>query len=303
MEFLRTPGASLLGVERACFDDLKELADRATNEYLLKPDLSVNMNICDAVNNTTEAIVISEFIFYLRRKFGSKIPKVISLSLLLIDQLIKNCSHKVYFAINQDNFVKDFGKLIRKYNAKSGSSNAEVANVSLDLIQSWNAIFARIQDRYPNIPRLYQELRREGIPLNSNIDSSHTPVYSDNSITTTRSGMSSLTNSRNLSSNVNPLTSAVTSSSTSSTVSRNPPSAASNQNSRSSESSAKHSNLLNSIATTSSILKEMISASTSFEDLHDNIVAMEVAGELSMLLASLGKIIEAEVMNNSSVSF
>ena len=44
------PGSSLIGAEKTRFDELKAIIDRATNDILIRPDWSINMECVDTMN-------------------------------------------------------------------------------------------------------------------------------------------------------------------------------------------------------------------------------------------------------------
>lgn len=108
---------------------------------------------------------------------------------------MKNCGPRVHAAVNDPSFLKEIGKVAKKYNSKSGSENIDVANQSLDMIQAWAEAFHPLQSVYPNIPKLYHELRklvpiyhrvfssitficREGVRFNTLFDRTRVPIFS-----------------------------------------------------------------------------------------------------------------------------
>lgn len=177
MDLFKTPGSNLTGTEKVQFDEIKPLINNATNEMLLRPDWDANIRIVDLVNAMNNQTAVNEVVFLLRKKLGSGQPQIVFLTLTLIETLVKNCGTSVHVAINESSFINTMGKVARKYNAKSGSENGEVANLCLDIIQAWGEAFAPYKQRFPNIIKLYQDLLKERLPFSPQADKSRIPIF------------------------------------------------------------------------------------------------------------------------------
>ena len=58
------PGSSLIGAEKTRFDELTAIIDRATNDILIRPDWSINMECVDAMNRINgDGLYVSSFSF------------------------------------------------------------------------------------------------------------------------------------------------------------------------------------------------------------------------------------------------
>lgn len=68
--------------------------------------------------------------------------------------------------------------MARKYNGKqSDATSLEISELSLDMIQTWGEAFLPRSREYPNIPKLYHELRKDGLPFRAQYDESRVPVF------------------------------------------------------------------------------------------------------------------------------
>lgn len=100
-------------------------------------------------------------------------------SLTLVECLVKNCGTRLHAAVNNDVFMKEMMKVARKYNAPGmhGPENAEVAELSLDIIQMWGEAFLPYKKNFQNIVSAYQDLRKENLPFKAQYDSSRVPIF------------------------------------------------------------------------------------------------------------------------------
>eukprot|EP01035_Chromulina_nebulosa_P024511 gene24511-31918_t len=173
------PGRFLIPEDKICFDEIQAVIDKATIDFLIRPDWEANMACVDLMkaNNTA---VFNESILYLRRKLTSNNPKVAIMTLRLLESLMTNCGEKFYSAVNDKAFISDMGKTARKFCNKVGGENKEAAEVALDVIQAWGEAFLTKRQRYPNITDLYFDLRKEGLPFKKvQFDSSRVPIFRD----------------------------------------------------------------------------------------------------------------------------
>lgn len=121
----------------------------------------------------------SEVVFYIRRKLRSNEPKSVVMTLRLLEAMTNNCGAPWHEAINDEKFMKDLGGVARKFVAKSGADNKEVAEVCLDLIQAWGEAFLAKKKLFPNIVETYFELRKEGLPFKvaNQFDPNRVPIF------------------------------------------------------------------------------------------------------------------------------
>lgn len=123
---------------------------------------------------------MGEVVFLLRRKLGSKQPKVALLALHLIGSLVNNCGRQFHMAINNEKFTRDMANVARYYSNRIGAENKDVSDVSLEMIQNWGEAFISRRQQYPLIVELYFTLRKEGLPFQTQqFDLTRTPILFD----------------------------------------------------------------------------------------------------------------------------
>lgn len=115
----------------------------------------------------------------MRRKLRASQPKVVVLTLRLIESLTNNCSSSWYTTLNDERMTAELGSVARKYVQKIGAENREVAEVCLDLVQAWGEAFLPKRKNYSNIVNLYFNLRKEGLPfkVNNQFDPNRVPIF------------------------------------------------------------------------------------------------------------------------------
>ena len=128
---------------------------------------------------------VHEVFAVLKKKLNSKKPKTVFLALSLIEALVKNCGESVFIEINDESFMKEMAKVVRKYNplGKTGGENRDVAEISADIVQAWGEAFLPRSLVYPNISKAYHELRKEGIIFKAQYDESRAPIFVTNNST------------------------------------------------------------------------------------------------------------------------
>eukprot|EP01041_Mallomonas_annulata_P001124 gene1124-2184_t len=174
-------GSNLVGLQKQQFDEIKALIDNGTNEMLIQPDWDVNLRCCDLVKNVMDQDVIHEVVAAIRRKMNSKTHMKVFFALTMIETLVKNCGERMYVAINDEGFLKDMAKVVKKYQvlARNGRECRDVAELSADIIQAWGEAFLSRSRQYPNISRAYHELRKEGIQFKPQYDESRVPIFTN----------------------------------------------------------------------------------------------------------------------------
>ena len=123
---------------------------------------------------------MTEVLAVIRWKLSSKTHIKVYLALTLVEAFVKNCGERVYIGVNEEIFMNDFAKVVRKYNKSTydGGEAREVAELSADVMQAWGEAFAAQSQRFPNISRTYFALRREGIQFKAQPDRSRMPTFS-----------------------------------------------------------------------------------------------------------------------------
>eukprot|EP01039_Chlorochromonas_danica_P001621 gene1626-1770_t len=177
--YLKTPGSSLTGSDKVLFDNINAAIENSTHDMLIRPDWEANMRCVDLISSARCREVFSEVVFLLRRKLRANQPKVVVLTLRLMEALVNNCGSAWHEAMNDEKLMYELGGVARKYVAKLGGDSREVTDVCLDLIQGWGEAFLPKRKLYPNIVELYFQLRREGLPFRvaNQFDPSRVPIF------------------------------------------------------------------------------------------------------------------------------
>lgn len=226
----------------------------------------------------------AEVIILLRRKLSSSRPKTVSLTISLVEALVKNGSMSVHSAVANESFMKEMAKVARKYNGKIGSDNIEVAELALDVIQAWGEAFLSRQKEFPAFVKTYHDLRKEGLRFKAQYDATRVSIFTP--------GASDANSGEWEDSGI--LKEAAIAVSMERKVSNNRPTKSGRLNNASAE-------LLESIMTSMGILSEILVASDSASSLQSNDIAGAVALQIKSLQDGLGAAIEYELSHDSEV--
>ncbi|EES19323.1 TOM1-like protein 2 isoform X2 [Sorghum bicolor] len=129
--------------------------DKATNELLLGPDWTLNIDICDAVNSDHGQG--KEVIKALKKRIQHKNANVQFLALTLLETLIKNCGDHVHFQVVERNILEEMIKIVKK------KADMQVRDKILMLLDSWQEAFGGPGGKHPHYYWAYAELKRSGV--------------------------------------------------------------------------------------------------------------------------------------------
>ncbi|KAI5663038.1 hypothetical protein M9H77_22361 [Catharanthus roseus] len=129
--------------------------EKATSEFLIGPDWTMNIDICDTVNSNQW--LAKDVVKAVKKRVQHRNPKVQLLALTLLETMVKNCGDYVHFQVADRNILQEMVKIVKK------KTDMHVRDKILVLLDSWQEAFGGPGGKYPQYYWAYEELRRSGV--------------------------------------------------------------------------------------------------------------------------------------------
>ncbi|KAA8525285.1 hypothetical protein F0562_007140 [Nyssa sinensis] len=147
---------------------VNSMVERATSGMLIGPDWAMNIEICDICNHDPGQA--KDVVKGIKKRLGSKNPKVQLLALTLLETIVKNCGHIVHMHVAEKDLLHDMVKIVKK------KPDFHVKEKILILIDTWQEAFGGTKARYSQYFAAYQELLRAGAVFPQRSDRS-APIF------------------------------------------------------------------------------------------------------------------------------
>nr|XP_045363026.1 TOM1-like protein 2 isoform X1 [Camelus bactrianus] len=135
-----------------------QLLEKATDGSLQSEDWTLNMEICDIINETEEGP--KDAIRALKKRLnGNRNYREVMLALTVLETCVKNCGHRFHVLVANRDFIDSV--LVKTISPKNNPPTI-VQDKVLALIQAWADAFRSSPD-LTGVVHTYEELKRKGV--------------------------------------------------------------------------------------------------------------------------------------------
>ncbi|XP_047465188.1 TOM1-like protein 2 isoform X2 [Mugil cephalus] len=161
--------------------------ERATDGSLQSEDWTLNMEICDIINETEDGP--KDAIRAVKKRLsGNRNYREVMLALTVLETCVKNCGHRFHALVTSRDFVE--GVLVKVISPKNNPPTI-VQDKVLALIQAWSDAFRSSPD-LTGVVQIYEELKRKGIEFPMSDLETLSPIHTPHKSATAPEGDSTL---------------------------------------------------------------------------------------------------------------
>lgn len=161
--------------------------ERATDGSLQSEDWTLNMEICDIINETEDGP--KDAIRAVKKKLnGNKNYREVMLTLTVLETCVKNCGHRFHSLVTSRDFVD--GVLVKIISPKNNPPTI-VQDKVLALIQAWADAFRSSPD-LTGVVQIYEEMKRKGIEFPNSELETLSPIHTPQRVASAPEGDSTL---------------------------------------------------------------------------------------------------------------
>ncbi|XP_043959439.1 TOM1-like protein 2 isoform X3 [Gambusia affinis] len=146
--------------------------ERATDGSLQSEDWTLNMEICDIINETEDGPK-DAMRAVKKRLSGNRNYREVMLTLTVLETCVKNCGHRFHSLVTSKDFVD--GVLVKVISPKNNPPTI-VQDKVLALIQAWADAFRSSPD-LTGVVQVYEELKRKGIEFPTSELETLSPIH------------------------------------------------------------------------------------------------------------------------------